>query len=97
VHSDHVVDLPDLAMTRWIQQQLVPSGPLVVVAAGGGAARFVRRMLEPYDLDLALRAEHTDAPPIEVSLRTFEVPTTPAVVWTSEDAGRTGRRRGVRR
>jgi len=85
VHSDHVVDLPDLAMTRWIQQQLVPSGPLVVVAAEGGAARFARRMLEPYDLDLALRAEHTGAPPIEVALRTFEVPTTPAVVWTSED------------
>ena len=85
VHSDHVVDLPDLAMTRWIQQQLHPSGPLVVVAAEGGAARFVRRMLEPYDVDLTLRAEHTGAPPIEVSLRTFDVPTTPAPVWTSED------------
>ena len=69
VHSDHVVDLPDLAMTRWIQQHLVPSGPLVVVAAEGGAARFVRRMLEPYDFDLALRAGHTGAPPIEVTLR----------------------------
>ena len=22
VHSDHVVDLPDVVMTRWIQQQL---------------------------------------------------------------------------
>ena len=85
VHSDHVVDLPDLAMTRWIQQQLHPSGPLVVVAAEGGAARFVRRMLEPYDVDLTLRAEHTGAPPIEVTLRTFDVPTTPAPVWTSED------------
>jgi ribonuclease Z len=42
-------------------------------------------MIEPYDLDLALRAEHTGAPPFEVALRTFEVPTTPAVVWTSED------------
>jgi ribonuclease Z len=85
VHSDHVVDLPDLAMTRWIQQQLHPSGPLVVVAAEGGAARFVRRMLEPYDVDLTLRAEHTGAPPIEVTLRTFDVPTTPAPVWTSDD------------
>jgi ribonuclease Z len=85
VHSDHVVDLPDLAMTRWLQQQLFPSGPLVVVAAEGGAARFVRRMLEPYDVDLALRAEHTGAPPIEVTLRTFDVPTTPAPVWCSED------------
>jgi ribonuclease Z len=32
VHSDHVVGLPDIAMTRWIQRQLVRTGPLVVVA-----------------------------------------------------------------
>ena len=86
VHSDHVVGLPDVAMTRWIQQQLARTGPLVVVAAEGVAARFVRRMLEPYDDDLALRAEHTGAPPIEVELRPFTVPSTPEVVWTSDDS-----------
>jgi ribonuclease Z len=85
VHSDHVVGLPDVAMTRWIQQQLVKSGPLVVVAAEGAAARFVRRMLEPYDVDLALREEHVGAQPIEVDLRPFDVPTSPTVVWTSDD------------
>jgi ribonuclease Z len=85
VHSDHVVGLPDLAMTRWIGQQLAHTGPLVVVAVEGVATRFVRRMLEPYDDDLALRAEHTGAPPIEVIVRPFELPTTPDVVWTSED------------
>ena len=42
-------------MTRWIQQQLGATGPLVVVAPEGTPARFVRRMLEPYDDDLALR------------------------------------------
>ncbi len=85
VHSDHVVGLPDVAMTRWIQQQLARTGPLVVVAAEGVAARFVRRMLEPYDDDLAIRALHTGATPIEVVLRPFDVPITPDVVWTSED------------
>jgi ribonuclease Z len=85
VHSDHVVGLPDLAMTRWIQQQLVRSGPLVVVAPEGVAARFVRRMLEPYDDDLQLRVEHVGATPIEVALRPFDVPAAPAVVWTSDD------------
>jgi ribonuclease Z len=85
IHSDHVVGLPDLAMTRWIQQQLVRSGPLVVVAPEGMAARFVRRMLEPYDDDLALRVEHVGAAPIEVTLLPFEVPTAPTVVWTSDD------------
>jgi ribonuclease Z len=85
VHSDHVVGLPDVAMTRWIQQQLAQTGPLVVVAAEGMAARFVRRMLEPYDDDLALRVEHVGAPPIEVTLNPFVVPAEPAVVWQSTD------------
>jgi ribonuclease Z len=85
VHSDHVVGLPDLAMTRWVQQQLARTGPLVVVAPEGVAARFVRRMLEPYDDDLALRVEHVGAEPIEVTLRPFDVPTSPSVVWTSDD------------
>jgi ribonuclease Z len=86
VHSDHVVGLPDVAMTRWVQQQLTQTGPLIVVAAEGLAARFVRRMLEPYDDDLALRAEHTGAGSVEVQLQPFDVPPAPAVVWTSHDA-----------
>jgi len=85
VHSDHVVDLADVAMTRWVQQQLVASGPLVVVAPEGGAARFVRRMLEPFDDDLALRVAHVGAGPVEVDLRPFTVPASPEVVWTSDD------------
>ena len=85
IHSDHVVGLPDVAMSRWVQQQLAPTGPLVVVAARGVATRFVSRMLEPYDDDLALRTEHTGATPIEVVLHPFDVPTTPDVVWTSHD------------
>lgn len=85
VHSDHVVGLPDVAMTRWIQQQFAETGPLVVVAAEGVATRFVRRMLEPYDDDLALRAEHTGAAPIAVTLTSFHLPISPEVVWTSDD------------
>jgi ribonuclease Z len=85
VHSDHVVDLADVAMTRWIGQQLVRTGPLTVVAPEGVAARFVRRMLEPYEDDLQLRVDHVGADPLEVDLRTFTVPPTPEAVWTSED------------
>ncbi len=85
VHSDHVVGLPDVAMTRWIQQQLALTGPLVVVAAEGITARFVRRMLEPYEDDLALRAAHTGAREIEVTLCAFDLPRRPEVVWTSDD------------
>lgn len=64
VHSDHVVDLADVAMTRWVQQQLATSGPLVVVAPEGPTARFVRRMLEPCDDDPALREAHVGVAPI---------------------------------
>jgi ribonuclease Z len=85
VHSDHVVDLADVAMSRWVQQQLVASGPLAVVAPEGAAARFVRRMLDPYDDDLALRVAHVGADPLQVDLRTFELPATPTPVWTSDD------------
>ena len=46
-HCDHVVGLPDVAMTRWIQQQLVASGPLVIVAPEGVAARFVGMLIPP--------------------------------------------------
>ena len=85
IHSDHVVGLPDVAMTGGSSSSSHPSGPLVVVAARGVAARFVSRMLEPYDDDLSIRTEHTGATPIEVVLQPFDVPTTPDVVWTSDD------------
>ncbi len=85
VHSDHLVGLPDVAMTRWVQQKLVETGPLVVVAPEGVAARFVRRMLEPFEDDLACRREHVGADPIEVDLRPFAVPPTPRTVWSSDD------------
>lgn len=85
VHSDHLVDLADVAMTRWVEQQLHPTGPLTIVAPEGVAARFVRRMLEPFEDDLHLRVEHVDAKPIEIDLRTFAVTTEPSTVWTSSD------------
>lgn len=86
VHSDHVVGLPDLAMTRWILGQVTPVSPLTIVAPEGGPTRFVRRMLDPFDEDIALRREHVGAGPVGVDLRPFEVPTGAAAeVWRSDD------------
>jgi len=85
VHSDHVVDLADVVMTRWIQQQLVQTGTLPLVVPDGAAARFARRMLEAYDEDLALRVEHVGAEPLEIDLRPFPAQPEPALVWTSAD------------
>jgi ribonuclease Z len=84
-HSDHVTDLPYLAMTRWLFRNLVPAGPLPVVAAAGQAADFVTKMLEPYAADIASRRPHPDAGPPEVALTTFPPPHEPAVVWHSAD------------
>lgn len=85
VHSDHLVDLADVAMTRWIQQQLHRTGPLVVVVPEGVAERFVRRMLDPFDDDIHVRMEHVHAPAPTLDVRPFPVPSTPTEVWRSDD------------
>jgi len=89
VHSDHVVDLADVALTRWIFQQLHPTGGLVVVAPEGSAARFVRRMLEAFDDDVALRIAHVQPDPPQVDLQTFDAPAEPVRVWQSDDGALT--------
>ncbi|GAA2412419.1 hypothetical protein GCM10010191_22300 [Actinomadura vinacea] len=84
VRSDHVSDLPDLAMTRWIQREVFPAGPLTVLAPAGGAALFVDGMLGPYAADIAVRTEHVQPSPPEVTLHAFAVPDRPEVVWRSD-------------
>ena len=85
VHSDHVVDLPDVVMTRWVQKQLASSAPLPIIAPEGAPARFVRRMLEPFDDDIAVRRDHVGADEVEVDLRPFEIGPTRQLVWTTDD------------
>lgn len=84
-HSDHVVDLADVAMTRWILQQTRRTGPLQVVVPDGPAARFVRRMLDPFDDDIAVRREHTGQGAPEVDVCTFAAPSSRLEVWSSAD------------
>jgi ribonuclease Z len=85
VHSDHLVDLADVAMTRWLQQQIRPTGPLTVVVPEGGAAHFVEHMFDVWEHDIALRTHHVGSQPPEVRLLTFPVPVEPTEVWVSED------------
>jgi ribonuclease Z len=85
VHSDHVVDLADVVLTRWIAPQLSPAVPVPLVAPEGSTARFVRRMLDPFDDDIALRVEHVQPAPPVLDLRTFEPMARPSTVWASED------------
>lgn len=85
VHSDHVVDLADVAMTRWIEQQLHATGPLEIHAVEGHAATFVRRMFDVYADDIATRTAHVQAGPPEVRLEVFEATPSPTEVWISPD------------
>jgi len=82
-HSDHVVDLVDVVMTRWIMGQLHPAPPLDIVVPEGPATRFVQRMLDPYDDDVLIRRQHVDSPAITTNIMAFAVTTSPSAVWTS--------------
>lgn len=84
VHHDHVVALPDLTLTRWVQGAMFPNRPLPIVAPAGDTAQFIERMLEPFERDVALRSEHLRSPPPEFALHRFAVPTQPEAVWRSE-------------
>ncbi len=85
VHSDHLVDLADVVMTRWLQGTLHPAGPLPIVAVDGLATRFVATMLEPFADDIVVRVEHVQPAPPELDVRPFGLPAAPTEVWRSDD------------
>lgn len=84
-HSDHVVDLPDVVLTRWVQQHVKNVGPLPIVVPEGSAARFVSRMMEPFDDDLHVRQEHTGAEDLKINAIPFRPQSVPTEVWRSDD------------
>ena len=84
-HSDHVVDVPDVVLTRWVQQHVRNVGPLPIVVPEGSAERFVNRMMEPFDDDLHVRQEHTGAEDLKIDALPFAPQSVPTEVWRSED------------
>lgn len=86
LHSDHISDVPDLAHTRWVQDHVFGAGPLPVVVCRGHGEQFLTRMFEPYAYDVAIRRAHVQQTSPEIDLRAFELPDTPAVVWSTPDA-----------
>lgn len=84
-HSDHVVDLVDVVMTRWIMSQLHPAPPLDIVVPEGPAMTFVQRMLDPYDDDVSIRRQHVGSPAIAMNVLPFDPTSTPSEVWRSTD------------
>lgn len=82
-HSDHLVALPDVALTRWIARDAnLDDAPLVVVAPEGPSARFAERMLEPWADDIAARIEQTGRSTVpQVQCLPFTVTSKAAEVW----------------
>ena len=85
IHSDHLVDLADVTMTRWLQQQVHTTGPLHIVATEGDAAHFVEHMFDIWEHDIRLRTHHVGTTPPEFVLHTFATPSSPTIVWRSAD------------
>ncbi len=85
VHLDHVADVADLAMTRWIFDPLVPCEPLPVVAPEGPTAEFARHLFEPYESDVVARNRVAVPGRPSIDLRSFAVPPNPVEVWRSDD------------
>ena len=56
-HSDHLLDLDDLVLSRWIQG-LQADDPLPVVAPAGPAATFAERVVDAWADDVDVRVEH---------------------------------------
>jgi ribonuclease Z len=85
-HSDHVIDVPDVVLTRWVQQHVRKVGPLPIVVPEGSAARFVSRMMDPFEDDLHVRQEHTGAEDLKIHTLPFTPRSMPEEVWRSKDS-----------
>lgn len=68
-HSDHLVGLADLVLSRW----LAGGHRTRIVAPAGPTARFAARVLEPWQDDIAIRIEHAGhGGPPSVDVAVFE-------------------------
>lgn len=84
-HSDHVVDVPDVVLTRWVQENLHKAGPLPIVTPTGSALRFVERMMDAFDDDIHVRQEHTANVDLRMDISSFAPTFEPQTVWSSPD------------
>ncbi len=83
-HSDHLMDLADLAITRWaVGDSRLRYSPLPVVAPDGPATRFAERLLDVWADDIDIRAAQSgrEVRP-EVDCASFTASAEPAEIWS---------------
>ncbi len=84
-HSDHLVGLQDLVLTRWILDRDDAVPHLDIVAPNGATNRFCHRMLEIWDDDLAVRSHHNHRDPSpRITIEGFDCPAVPTEVWSND-------------
>ena len=84
-HIDHVSDIADLAMTRWIFHPFAPAPALPIIAPNGSTADFVNQMFDPYEADIAARSTEVLSGRPTVDLRPFAPTASPTATWRSDD------------
>jgi len=58
-HSDHLVGLADLLLTRWVMDRSDTISDLPVIVPEGPAEKFVKHVLDAWSEDIAIRKEHS--------------------------------------
>lgn len=75
-HSDHLMGLPDLVLTRWVQDRSgTLESALPIVAPRGAATDFAHSMLDIWHADIELRHSHgkrSERPQVDV--QPFDIP-----------------------
>ena len=80
-HSDHVVGLTDLLLSRWVLGVHAVSPPLPLVLPQGPATELVGGLLDAWKGDIAVRIEHVGGGEPVLQLQEFVASDVPAVVW----------------
>lgn len=83
-HSDHLMGIPELVLTRWIRNGVRPCPPLPVHCPDGPAVGYLESLLDNLEPDIAARidlAGFPDRP--EPDVRPFQPGPAPAAVTTA--------------
>jgi ribonuclease Z len=83
-HSDHMIGLADLLMTRWLEEVTTLAGqpPLPVIVPEGPASRIARHVLDVWEEEIQMRREHTGRPDHPApDVRAFEPGPEPSEVY----------------
>lgn len=84
-HSDHLLGLADVLLTRWIMDRDDSIGVIDVVAPAGPAVDFCSRVLDIYDLDIQERIEHNKRSQLpQNNIVSFDAESHLVPVWRAE-------------